>query len=346
MGAPHLLTPGALPDGFRYHYADDYTGWPVAAAALRARAARRVQRPARGRLPLRRRHRGRRLEARASSRRSGMSHRIFAVESGEVHYTAAERDVAQLQRSPLRRSATSPTGTPRRPGRDGTYVHAGQVIGWTCLNEWHVHLSEWALVNGQRVWVNPLHAGGKLRPYADNAEPVIRAHLRLRPAGSVVVAAAPAGDRPAGDGATSLAFDDLHGAVDLRAWIDDSQGDVGIYRDAHQLAADISPYRIWVQIRRASDRGDRLAAQRLAVGHAAGRARAVLRAFRGGLAPAALRLPLRDRRQRLHRAALLPPARLRTTATSGTRGCARTATTPSRSAPSTSAATRTSAASR
>ena len=49
------------------------------------------------------------------------------------------------------------------------------MIGWTCLGEWHVHLSEWALVNGQRTWVNPLHAGGKLRPYADYAAPVIRA---------------------------------------------------------------------------------------------------------------------------------------------------------------------------
>ena len=49
------------------------------------------------------------------------------------------------------------------------------MIGWTCLNEWHVHLSEWALVNGQRTWVNPLHAGGKLRPYVDTAAPVIRA---------------------------------------------------------------------------------------------------------------------------------------------------------------------------
>ena len=43
MGAPHLLTPGALPDGFRYHYADDYNGLAGCTAARSARAARRVQ---------------------------------------------------------------------------------------------------------------------------------------------------------------------------------------------------------------------------------------------------------------------------------------------------------------
>ena len=29
MGAPRLATPGALPDGYRFHYADAYRGWPV-----------------------------------------------------------------------------------------------------------------------------------------------------------------------------------------------------------------------------------------------------------------------------------------------------------------------------
>ena len=58
---------------------------------------------------------------------------------------------------------------------EGAPVRAGEMIGWTCLNEWHVHLSEWALVNGQRTSVNPLHPGGKLQPYVNDAKPVIRA---------------------------------------------------------------------------------------------------------------------------------------------------------------------------
>ena len=116
-----------------------------------------------------------------------------------------------------------------------------------------MHLSEWALVNGQRVWVNPLHRGGKLRPYADNVEPIVRAIYAYGPP-------APwwspriSSDIAAGDGAQSFTFDDLHGSVELRAWIDDSQGDVGLYRRDHHLATNISPYRIWVQIRRVDSR--------------------------------------------------------------------------------------------
>ena len=104
-------------------------------------------------------------------------------------------------------------------------------------------------MNGQRAWVNPLHRGGKLQPYVDEAKPVVRAVYAYGPP-------APwwspriSSDVAASDGAQSLVFDDLHGPVDLRAWIDDSQGDVGLYRRDHHLATNISPYRIWVQIRR------------------------------------------------------------------------------------------------
>lgn len=48
-----------------------------------------------------------------------------------------------------------------------TWVKAGQQIGWTCRGVWHLHLSEWQKVRGKRVWVNPLHRGGLLTPYAD-----------------------------------------------------------------------------------------------------------------------------------------------------------------------------------
>ena len=135
---------------------------------------------------------------------------------------------------------------------EGTHVRAGQMIGWTCLGEWHVHLSEWALVNGQRTWVNPLHAGGKLRPYADDAAPVIRAVYAYGPP-ELWWWPQTSGELAGTDGALTQLFGDLHGAIDLRAWVDDSQGDVGLYRDRAELAADISPYRIWVQVRRVSD---------------------------------------------------------------------------------------------
>jgi hypothetical protein len=250
LGAPALLTPGALPDGFRYHYADDYLGWPVAPLHATHALHGAFNDPRDGGY-----HFGVDIAVDDSKPAElappGMSHRIFAVESGELHYT--RRNEMSRNCNDRRFSIGHFSYWHASPGwPDGTHVRAGQMIGWTCLNEWHVHLSEWALVNGQRVWVNPLHVGGKLRPYLDEAKPVIRAVYAYGPP-AAWWSPQVSDQLMQRDGATTLPFDDLHGAVDLRAWIDDSQGDVGIYRDEHQLAAGISPYRVWVQIRRAAD---------------------------------------------------------------------------------------------
>jgi hypothetical protein len=250
MGAPHLLTPGALPDGFRFHYDDDYTGWPVAPLHAAHALHGEFDDPREGGY-----HFG--VDVAVDDSKPallappGMSHRVFAVEGGEVHYT--RRGEMSLNCNDRRFQIGHFSYWHASPGwAEGTHVRAGEMIGWTCLNEWHVHLSEWALVNGQRTWVNPLHAGGKLQPYADPARPVIRAisaygppAARWSPQGS--------GELGESDGAPSLGLGKLHGPVDLRAWIDDSQGDVGLYRDNHRLAGDLSPYRIWVRIRRVAD---------------------------------------------------------------------------------------------
>ena len=250
MGAPHLLTPGALPDGFRYHYADDSTGWPVAPLHAAHALHGAFNDPREGGY-----HFGVDIAVDDSKPAQlappGMSHRIFAVESGEVHYS---RPGEQALNCNDRRFEIGHFAywhaSPSLP--EGTHVRAGQMIGWTCLGEWHVHLSEWALVNGQRTWVNPLHAGGKLRPYADDAAPVIRAVYAYGPP-ELWWWPQTSGELAGTDGALTQLFGDLHGAIDLRAWVDDSQGDVGLYRDRAELAADISPYRIWVQVRRVSD---------------------------------------------------------------------------------------------
>ena len=222
MGAPHLLTPGALPDGFRFHYADDYTGWPVAPLHGPHLLHGAFNDPREGGY-----HFGIDIAVDDSKPAElappGMSHRIFAVESGVVHYPRSDEmslncNDRRFQIGQFSYWHASPEWA------EGTYVRAGDMIGWTCLNEWHVHLSEWALVNGQRTWVNPLHAGGKLRPYADTATPVIRAVYAYGPPAAWW---SPPDSRElvAGDGALTLALDNLRGAVDLRAWIDDSQGE-------------------------------------------------------------------------------------------------------------------------
>ena len=250
MGAPHLLTAGALPDGFRYHYDDGYTGWPVAPLHAPHALHGAFNDPREGGY-----HFGVDIAVDDSKPAllapPGLSHRIFAVESGEVHFSRPGQKALNCndRRFEIGHFAywhASPALA------EGTHVRAGQMIGWTCLGEWHVHLSEWALVNGQRTWVNPLHAGGKLRPNADHAAPVIRAVYAYGPPAQRWWPQT-SGELAGTDGALSQLFSDLHGAVDLRAWIDDSQGDVGLYRDRAELAADITPYRIWVQVRRVSD---------------------------------------------------------------------------------------------
>ncbi|HET6172374.1 MAG TPA: hypothetical protein VFD90_07210 [Gaiellales bacterium] len=250
MGAPQLLTPGALPDGFRYHYDDSYTGWPVQPLHGLHALHGAFNDPREGGY-----HFGVDIAVDDSKPAlqapAGMSHRVYAVESGTVHYTRhGEMSVncndRRFQIGHFSYWHVSPLWV------EGTEVNAGDLIGWSCLNEWHVHLSEWALVNGQRVWVNPLHRGGKLQPYVDDVKPVIRAVYAYGPPAEWW-APTGSGQLAAADGASSLALDNLHGAVDLRAWIDDSQGNVGIYRDSRRLGADLSPYRVWVQIRRVED---------------------------------------------------------------------------------------------
>ena len=247
MGAPHLSTPGALPDGFRFRYADDFHGWPVQPLHAPHALHGAFNDPREGGY-----HFGVDIAVDDSKPARlappGMSHRVFAVEGGSMHYPWPEETSRNCNDRRFQIGHFSYWhASPVLP--EGTLVHAGQMIGWTCLGEWHVHLSEWALVNGQRTWVNPLHRGGKLQPYLDEAKPIVRAVYAYGPP-------APwwsphiSSDIAASDGAQSLVFDDLHGAVDLRAWIDDSQGDVGLYRRDHHLATNISPYRIWVQIRR------------------------------------------------------------------------------------------------
>ena len=58
-----------------------------------------------------------------------------------------------------------------------------------------------------------------------------------------LVAPGRCGRPPNPDGATELELGDLHGAVDLRAWINDAQGFLGVFRKQPDLASTIAPYR-------------------------------------------------------------------------------------------------------
>ena len=148
--------PGALPPGFRYAYNDNYHGWPVAPT--------QAEHPVRGSfldprgkddVGLSGYHFGidvsiddRSPEAGAPA---GFSHRVYAVESGTAAVSASTPARSCLNRrldvGHFSYWHVSPTVA------NGRHVQGGQQIGWSCKGVWHVHLSEWQVFRGKRVWV-------------------------------------------------------------------------------------------------------------------------------------------------------------------------------------------------
>jgi hypothetical protein len=246
--SPIHTIPGALPKGFVFQYNDAYRGWPTPPLHGPHVLHGGFDDPRTGGY-----HFG--IDIAVDDSRpallapKGASHRVFAVEGGDMHWSRNMlKQPCNLQRFDIGHFSywhiepTVPLGSRVRPG---------QMIGWTCLNEWHVHLSEWARVAGNKRWVNPLHAGGKLVPVVDSAAPQIRAVYAYgppsktwQPMGTV--------DLPNPDGALELGLGDLHGAVDLRAWINDGQGFLGVFQKQPDLAVTTAPYRVWVQVRQSA----------------------------------------------------------------------------------------------
>ena len=240
--------PGALPHGFHYVYAGSYTGWPVAPV--------HAQHPVRGSFLDPRGvddtgtsgyHFG--VDVSVDDRRpdrgapKGMSHAVYAVESGTV-----DRPNRDLARACVSRRIevghfdywhVSPIVA------QGQHVRAGQQIGWTCLGAWHVHVSEWQRFRNVRVWVNPLHTGGRLVPYTDTAAPVVSAlvfHTPPKTEWSPVKTLA----QP--DTSTVLEPTALHGLVELRAKAADPQSFLGFLADNSAWPTEFTPYRLTVSV--------------------------------------------------------------------------------------------------
>jgi hypothetical protein len=246
--------PGALPGRFRYVYNHLSVGWPV--------LPRRVQHPIRGSFidprgaddnGLSGYHFG--IDVNVDDAHPdpgagpGLSHRVFALDSGVVStppHVAQRRcvnrrlDVGHFSYwhvSPLLRS--------------GARVRAGQEIGWTCLGVWHVHVSEWQLFRGTRVWVNPIHRGGPLVPYTDTLPPIVSGLRFVTPP---AVPWRPAISLREPDTASSLTAGALHGLVELRANIGDPQSFLGFLRRNKAWPSQFSPYWVGVRITTASGR--------------------------------------------------------------------------------------------
>jgi hypothetical protein len=240
---------GALPPGFHYAYDDAYTGWPVSPV--------HAQHPVRGSF----------LDPRGvddtgtsgyhfgidvsvddrtpdSGAPKGFSHAVYAVESGTVDRPNGDTTRACISRrlevGHFDYWHVSPVVT------QGQHIRAGEQIGWSCLGVWHVHLSEWQLYRGVRVWVNPLHRGGKLAPYTDTAAPVVNAlafhtppKLSWSPKTSLAVP----------DTSKVLEPTALDGLVELRANIADPQSFLGFLADKPAWPTEFTPYRVTVSIR-------------------------------------------------------------------------------------------------
>jgi hypothetical protein len=241
--------PGALPPGFRYVYNDTYTGWPIAPV--------HSQHPVRGSFLDPRGiddtgtsgyHFG--VDVSVDDRKpepgapKGFSHAIYAVESGSVDRPNGDATRACISRrlevGHFDYWHVSPTVA------QGQQVRAGQQIGWSCLDVWHVHVSEWQRYRGNRVWVNPLHRRGKLEPYIDTAAPVVRAltfHTPPTTSWSPTTSLA----RP--DTSKLLEATALHGRVELRANIADPQSFLGFLADNPAWPTEFTPHRVTVGIR-------------------------------------------------------------------------------------------------
>jgi hypothetical protein len=242
----------ALPAAQRvqYVYNDDWHGWPVSPLDQ--------QHPIRGSFLDPRPggyHIGIDINVRDDQPEPGAplhrSHRVYAVESGTVAFAPGTPNIGCASRrvevGHFSYWHTDPIGAVT----NGQSVNAGEQIGWTCTNLWHVHLSEWQLVDGSSVWVNPLHEGGKIVPFADTSAPAIRALRFSTPAAPTWIVENGAIWSP--NAGTELSADHLHGLVDVRALIGDPQSFLGWFAALPALYADHHPQRVRFEIERASD---------------------------------------------------------------------------------------------
>jgi hypothetical protein len=164
---------------------------------------------------------------------SGLAHIVH----GATKYSCPNRRLEVGHFSYWHTSPTVASGTP---------IKAGQQIGWTCLGQWHVHVSEWRLVGSRRVWVNPLRPNGKFSPYVDTEPPIVSALRFFTPAPEPWH---PDVSLKGDDGARPLAVTALHGLVDLRAEIADGQSFWGFMKSHPAWETPHHPYRVAVDVR-------------------------------------------------------------------------------------------------
>jgi hypothetical protein len=172
---------------------------------------------------------------------TGLSHRVYAVDGGAalVQFARQTCPTRRIEVGHFSYWHVSPVVT------TGARIKAGQMIGWTCLGQWHVHLSEWRMVGGRRVWLNPLRPGSKIAPYVDTEPPIVSAMRFFTPPRTPWH---PTVSLKGVDTATPLTPTGLFGRVELRAEIEDGQSFWGFMTRHPAWEAPHHPYRVAVEI--------------------------------------------------------------------------------------------------
>lgn len=170
------------------------------------------------------------------------THRVYAIEGGPVSLATPRGARGFVRIGHFGYGHIDPVV------QAGELVAPGQHIGWTCKDDWHVHLTEFLLTTGAPLRVNPLRPGGKIRPYVDTAAPAIR-ELRFYTLASPAWTRRPttsvARFPQAG---TRLARDDLGDRVDVRVRVSDPQSFIGWFEELPWMAAPHHPFRLAVSV--------------------------------------------------------------------------------------------------
>ena len=249
------VVPGALP-GFVYRYNDTYQGWPLDPVdqehPIRASFLDPRNPSEQGNY-----HIGIDISVREDQPEkgapAGRSHRVLAVEGGVARVPSTQLQVGCVNRIVTIGHFQYWQGDTIVTVADGDSVEPREMIGWTCKSLWHVHLSEIQTVDGMpETYVNPLHPGMKLAPYTDTAPPVVHAIRFSTPAfaGWQITN----NTRWAPDAGRRLKATNLHGFVDVRAWIEDPQSFHGFFDQHPELYTDLNAYRVAIRLTRLADR--------------------------------------------------------------------------------------------
>jgi len=172
----------------------------------------------------------------------GRTHRVFAIEGGPVSFATPRGSRGRVQIGHFGYGHVDPVV------RFGEIVVPGQHIGWTCLNDWHVHLTELVFTSNGAIVVNPLRREGKLYPFVDRARPVIREVRFHAPATPAWARRANTSVARLPGAGTRLDKDRLAGLVDVRVRVSDPQSFIGWFEQLPWLAAPHHPHRLAVRI--------------------------------------------------------------------------------------------------